>query len=129
VVEPRFVEWDLWAGNVLVKDGKIVSIVDHERALFGDPLIEVGFTGNHLPAFGDPSAFMRGYGKTELTGGEQRRRRLYCLHLALIMVIETVYRGHTERTQYDWARARLDEAMALFTEQGARSLRRTPSQS
>ena len=34
--------------------------------------------------------------------------------MALVMVIETVYRGHTDSAQYDWARARLDEAMALF---------------
>jgi hypothetical protein len=45
------------------------------------------------------------------------RRRLYCLHLALIMVIETVYRGHTDTRQYDWARARLTEIMALLGRQ------------
>jgi len=39
---------------------------------------------------------------------------LYNLHLLLIMVIETVYRGHTEPTQYDWSRARLGELMASF---------------
>ena len=32
VTEPRFVEWDLWDGNVMVRAGKIVGIVDHERA-------------------------------------------------------------------------------------------------
>ena len=30
------------------------------------------------------------------------------------MVIETVYRGHTDRIGYDWARARLDEVLAAF---------------
>jgi hypothetical protein len=40
------------------------------------------------------------------------RRRLYCLHLLLVMVIETVYRGHTDTTQYDLARERLPEVMA-----------------
>lgn len=114
VTEPRFVEWDLWAGNVLVREGRIVAVIDHERALYGDPLMESGFVGSQTPAFGDSSAFMRGYGWPELTADEQLRRRLYSLHLMLVMVIETVYRGHTDPGQYDWARARLDEIMALL---------------
>lgn len=114
VVEPRYVEWDLWDSNVMVRDGAIVSIIDHERAFYGDPLIEAGFTATQLPAFGDSTAFLRGYQRGEPAGTERVRRRLYCLHLVLIMVIETVYRGHTDTAQYDWARARLTEAMALF---------------
>ena len=43
---------------------------------------------------------MRGYRKDPLTETEQMRR-LYCLHLVLIMVIETVYRGHGDTAQYD----------------------------
>ena len=114
VTEPRFVEWDLWDSNVMVHDGRIVGIIDHERAYFGDPLIEAGFVATQMSAFGDSTAFLRGYGKTELTPGEQLRRRLYCIHLILIMIIETVYRGHTDTRQYDWARERLTEAMGLF---------------
>lgn len=111
VTEPRFVEWDLWDSNVLVRDGRIACVIDHERALFGDPLMEAGFVGLQLPAFGDASAFMRGYGKAGLSAGEQVRRRLYCLHLMLVMVVETVYRGHTDTTQYDWARPQLDDVL------------------
>lgn len=114
VTEPRLVEWDLWEGNVMVRDGRIVAIIDHERAFHGDPLIEVGFAATQIPAFGDSTAFMRGYGHPELTETQRVRRRLYGLHLLLVMVIETVYRGHTDTTQYDWARAQLDDLMALF---------------
>jgi aminoglycoside phosphotransferase (APT) family kinase protein len=114
VTEPAFVEWDLYDSNVMIRRGEIVSIIDHERAFFGDPLIEGGFAGTQLVAFGDSAAFLRGYGRGVLTDGERARRRLYCLHLALIMVIETVYRGHTDSRQYDWARARLTEVMALL---------------
>ena len=119
VTEPRYVEWDLWALNTLVRDGEIACIVDHERALFGDPLIEAGFVGLESPALGDPTAFVRGYGRGPLTGSEQVRRRLYTLYLVLIMTIETVYRGHTDTHQYDWARERLDEAMAALPGRGA----------
>jgi aminoglycoside phosphotransferase (APT) family kinase protein len=114
VSDPRFVEWDLYDNNVMIRDGAIVSIIDHERAFYGDPLIEGGFTGTQLAAFGDPAAFMRGYSRGELTGTEPARRRLYCLHLALIMVIETVYREYAHPRQYDWARARLTEIMTLL---------------
>ncbi|GAA2674107.1 MULTISPECIES: aminoglycoside phosphotransferase family protein [Actinosynnema] len=114
VVEPRYVEWDLWDSNTMVRDGEIVCVIDHERAFYGDPLIEAGFAATVLPAFGDPSAFLRGYGRGPLTGGEVTRRRLYCLHLVLVMVIETVYRGHADTTQYDWARERLTEVMGQF---------------
>ncbi|WP_436535690.1 phosphotransferase family protein [Actinoplanes sp. HUAS TT8] len=114
VTEPRFVEWDLWDSNVMIRDGRIVAVIDHERAFFGDPLMEAGFTAVDLPAFGDPTAFVRGYGHAELTATERRRRRLYTLYLVLIMIIETDYRGHTDTRQYDWARERLREVMALF---------------
>ncbi|WP_406290501.1 phosphotransferase family protein [Streptomyces sp. NBC_00209] len=114
VTEPRLVEWDLWSGNAMVRDGRIVCIIDHERAFYGDPLIEAGFTGTQLSAFGDPAPFMRGYGHPDLTETQRIRRRLYCLHLMLIMVIETVYRGHTDTHQYDFALPRLHEAMALL---------------
>jgi len=114
VTDPAYVEWDLWDSNVMIRDGAIVSIIDHERAFYGDPLIEAGFVGTQLPAFGNPAAFMRGYGRGDLTETEQIRRRLYSLHLALIMVIETVYRGHTHRRQYDWARGQLADVMALL---------------
>lgn len=114
VTEPAYVEWDLWDGNVMIKDGAIVSIIDHERAFYGDPLIEAGFVATQLPAFGNPGPFLRGYGRGPLTETEQARRRLYCLHLMLIMTIETVYRGHTDTRQYDWARGQLADVMALL---------------
>jgi hypothetical protein len=55
---------------------------------------------------------MRGYGHGELTRDERVRRRLYCLYLALVMVIETVYRGHADTRQRDFARGQLAETMA-----------------
>ena len=114
VTEPRFVEWDLWDGNVMVRDGRIVGILDHERAFYGDPLIEHGFNGVLLPDFGDPAAFQRGYGKTELTEQERRRRQLYGIHLSLIMIVETVYRKIADPAGYVWAREQLDQTMASF---------------
>ncbi|MDT0322260.1 phosphotransferase family protein [Streptomyces millisiae] len=114
VTKPRFVELDLWTKNSMIRDGRIVAILDHERALYGDPLMEAGFTGIDLPAFGDPTDFMRGYGIGELSPSQRVRRRLYSLHLAVIMIIETTYRGHQDTATYDFGRAQLDLLMPQF---------------
>jgi aminoglycoside phosphotransferase (APT) family kinase protein len=115
VTEPAFVEWDLWDSNVMIRDGALVGVIDHERALYGDPVMEAGFAATVLDGFaGDSSEFIRGYGREPFTAGELRRRRLYSLHLVLVMVIETVYRGHTDPAQYDFARGALDGLMETF---------------
>jgi aminoglycoside phosphotransferase (APT) family kinase protein len=116
VTEPRFVEWDLWPGNCMVRDGEIVAIVDHERAFYGDPLMEFGFTASELSAFGDSAAFIRGYGHEPSTSSQRVRRRLYNLHLVLVQIIETNFRAYIGTEQYDWARERLRETMAMLGE-------------
>ncbi|MEW2398026.1 aminoglycoside phosphotransferase family protein [Streptomyces sp. NPDC046862] len=114
VTEPRFVELDLWTKNSMIRDGQIVAVLDHERALYGDPLMEAGFTGIDLPVFGDPTDFMRGYGIEELSASQRVRRRLYSLHLAVLMVIETKYRGHQDPATYNFGREQLDLLMTQF---------------
>ena len=113
VTVPRFCEWDLWGSNVMVDDDRITGIIDHERAFWGDPIMEAGFVAaSGTVPWGDLSGFLAGYGRGPLTPDELDRRRLYNLHLFLIMVIETVYRGHTTTEQLDMARPALDGAMA-----------------
>ncbi|WP_306324456.1 phosphotransferase family protein [Streptomyces venezuelae] len=114
VTEPRFVEWDLWPGNCMVRGGRIVAILDHERAFYGDPLMEFGFAGSGSSASGDSTAFIRGYGRRPFTAAERTRRRLYDLHLALIQIVETDFRAYADSAQYDLASERLRETMALL---------------
>jgi aminoglycoside phosphotransferase (APT) family kinase protein len=115
VIEPRFCEWDLWGSNVMVVDDTITGIIDHERAFWGDPIMEAGFlAAGSASSDNDASGFLAGYGRGPLTADELDRRRLYDLHLFLIMVIETVYRGHTTRDQLDMALPALDGAMAAL---------------
>ncbi len=112
VTEPRLVEWDLWPGNVLVRDGRIVGLIDHERALWGDPLIEAGFNGMDLPDFGDPTPFIEGYGLDFVTPEMARRRWLYSIYLVLLMTIETHYRQYPDDGPYEWAKGLLADLMA-----------------
>jgi aminoglycoside phosphotransferase (APT) family kinase protein len=46
----------------MIRGGEIVSILDHERAFFGDPLIEAGFHPTQLSALGDPAHSCAGTG-------------------------------------------------------------------
>jgi aminoglycoside phosphotransferase (APT) family kinase protein len=113
VTVPRFCEWDLWGSNVMVGDDRITGIIDHERAFWGDPIMEAGFlAAGGTGSTDDATGFLAGYGRGPLSPDELDRRHLYNLHLFLIMVIETVYRGHTTTAQLDMARPALDGAMA-----------------
>lgn len=112
VTEPRFVHWDLWDGNVLLTEGRITAIIDFERALWGDPLMENGFAGIVENPVVTP--FFKGYGKEAFTEAERHRRLLYNVYLYLIMTIECAYRQYEDDHQYDWARNQLRKMMKLF---------------
>ncbi|MEH3077209.1 MAG: phosphotransferase [Quadrisphaera sp.] len=114
VNEPRLVAWDLWPGNCRVRDGRVVAVVDHERAFYGDPLAEFGFAGLETGWWGDTSTFVRGYGWAPTSAAQLTRRRLYDLHLALVQVVETAYRGQIDGDQADWARARVRDCVRLL---------------
>lgn len=95
VETPRFVHWDIWAGNVFIADGQIRGIIDFERCLWGDPLLEVGFR-----CYEQNSAFFGGYGIKGLSREEKRRARWYDVYLALLWCLETDYRGYDNRDFY-----------------------------
>lgn len=99
VTEPRLIHWDLWKGNVLVKDGNVSGIIDLERALWADPLMEYYF-GDIYPN----KEFCQGYGISLLDSNEAAiRRKLYNLYLYLVLKIECKYRGYENSRQDQWA--------------------------
>ncbi len=91
VTTPRLVHWDAWDLNFFVQDGQITGLLDFERALWADPLMEAQF---RALAFGGVSESMQGYGKTTFTHEEDERCHLYTLHLALVMKTECYYRNY-----------------------------------
>ncbi|UCG01334.1 MAG: aminoglycoside phosphotransferase family protein [Candidatus Heimdallarchaeota archaeon] len=96
---PQLVHWDLWEGNIFIIEQEqgyysIEGIIDCERALWGDPLIEYEFM--HAPS---NQAFLKGFEtetneKFEFTDNLEQRRHLYNVYLFLIMVIEAISRGY-----------------------------------
>ncbi|MCC3375020.1 phosphotransferase family protein [Cohnella sp. REN36] len=114
VTEPRFVHWDLWSGNALIADGRIAGILDWERALWGDPLMEYYFR-----RFERSEAFFAGYGGRFDGPGEQARKRLYDLYLDPILVIECYSRQYGNEDHVRWAHDNAAQGWAAFLE-GAR---------
>jgi aminoglycoside phosphotransferase (APT) family kinase protein len=92
VVTPCLVHWDLWDPNVFVDPDThlVTGVIDFERVLWADPLMEAQFTAKRAndaivevyarPFFDDPTAV--------------ERRQLYDLYLYLVMTIECAYRNY-----------------------------------
>jgi aminoglycoside phosphotransferase (APT) family kinase protein len=113
VTTPALVHWDLWDGNIFVDPAskKITGIIDFERALWADPLMEVNFG-----AFGINPMFIEGYGlPLSFTPAQQMRRTLYNIYLFLIMVIECAYRNYATNDQETWARTMLNTEIAKLS--------------
>ncbi|WP_437275137.1 aminoglycoside phosphotransferase family protein [Sorangium sp. So ce375] len=108
VTTPRLVHWDVWNPNVFVKEGRVAGIIDFERALWADPLMEAQF---RLLSSESITSSMRGYGKTSFTFEEERRCRLYSLHLALVMNTECHYRNYDTDFVYNLSRQWMGEHM------------------
>ncbi|WP_145323345.1 phosphotransferase family protein [Paenibacillus xylanexedens] len=109
VKEPVLVSWDLWDGNVLVDAGRITAIIDFERSLWADPLMEHYFSHfNYTPGF------VKGYGHAITTESELRRRSLYDLYFDLVLRIECAYRQYDNQEHVNWAIHNLEEGIERF---------------
>jgi hypothetical protein len=102
------VHWDAWDSNFFIQNGRVTGLLDFERALWADPLMEAQFRPLTLEKF---PGNLWGYGKTTFTPQEDVRNHLYTLHLALVMVTEYTYRDYdTDEVRY-FARGLLSQAM------------------
>ncbi|NEU64608.1 aminoglycoside phosphotransferase family protein [Paenibacillus sp. ALJ109b] len=109
VKEPVLVHWDLWDGNVFVEAGKITAIIDFERSLWADPLME-----HYFSHFNNTPGFLKGYGRTVTTDSERKRRSLYDLYFDLALRIECPYRQYDNKEHIQWAIDNLEEGIKRF---------------
>lgn len=98
VTKPYLVHWDCWDGNIFVKDGRVAGIIDWERCLWGDPLLEVNFR-----IHGDNVWFRKGYGKEQFTQNEYRRALWYDVYQMILAALECEYRKYDTMDMYHWA--------------------------
>lgn len=109
ITAPCLVHWDAWDLNFFVKDNKIAGIIDFERALWAEPLMEAQFRPFSY-GYGVTNS-MRGYGKTSFTFAEEQRCQLYSLHLALVMNTECYYRNYDNDFAFNLSREWLGATM------------------
>lgn len=95
---PRLVHWDCWEGNIFIHHNKITGIIDWERCIWGDPMLEVGFR-----TYADNRDFLQGYGIEVLTSGQERRALWYDIYALILMSLECEYRKYETVEMYDWA--------------------------
>lgn len=106
---PKFVHWDLWAGNIFVSDGKITGIIDFERCLWADELMEVGFR-----TYGYNKEFFKGYDLENLDDKQIIRAKWYDVYLFLVCSLEYKYRNYETMDIYNWGTDMLKEWISEF---------------
>lgn len=108
VEKASLVHKDLWKGNIFVdsQSAKITGILDCERAIYGDALLEP------VCAFLlHDTDFMNSFmGRSYLKKDEKLRSILYRIYLSLIMVIEYSFRQYLWGNGDKWAKEQLSEA-------------------
>ena len=112
IKRPCLVHWDAWNPNFFVKDGRVTGLVDFERALWAEPLMEAQFRQLVGENVSDSiSNSLRGYGKTSFTPVEEQRNHLYALHLALVMHVECYYRNYDTDDIFNFSRQYIRDTM------------------
>jgi len=95
VTVPALVHYDCWDGNIFVENGKITGIIDWERTLWADPLMELQFR-----RFSPDLVFQKGYGLGELSENQIRRALWYDVYMMVLIASEAVYRNY--KIDYPW---------------------------
>ncbi len=102
------VHWDMWEGNVFVKDGHVSGIIDWERALWGESFMDDRFRMHNRGIH-----FLEGFGQISFSEDELKRLRWYDIILYLTMMIEVFYREFDDKGQYFWAREMLEKSIRI----------------
>ena len=110
VTIPRLVHWDLWDGNIFIKNGRITGLIDWERSMWADPLMEVGFR-----TYRQEPDFLLGYGIEALSFEEQLRALWYDIYVTMLAAQECAYRQYDTTQMYDWATGMLTEKFSQLS--------------
>ena len=113
VPSASLVHWDMWEGNVFVEGDHVSGIIDWERAMWGEALMDDRFRRHNLN-----KDFLEGFGKEGFTESEAKRLRWYDIILYMTMMLEVFYRGFEDKGQYHWSKEQL---LAIMNEPGAKT--------
>ncbi|XVV11067.1 phosphotransferase family protein [Actinoplanes sp. CA-131856] len=95
VTTPALLHFDLWDGNVLVGPaGELSGLVDGERYLYGDPLLDLVSPALFHRIEDEPAhPFLTGYAPDPFDRAALIRLSLYRIHLSTLMLTEGPSRG------------------------------------
>lgn len=115
VQTPTLVHWDMWEGNIFVKENHVSGVIDWERAMWGEAFMDDRFR-THTRS----EEFLQGFGQTTFTQEEQKRLLWYDVLLYLTMIVEVTYRQYDDDGQVKWVSPLLARAVdclgtVLFT--------------
>ena len=101
VVVPSLVHCDLWPGNLFVDPatGEVVGVIDPERAMWGEPLVDVVGADPMWDGLERPEDAALVGSLDVSSPGPAARLLLYRMWLGLVMTVEGSPRGYTG----DWA--------------------------
>jgi hypothetical protein len=105
------IHFDSWDGNIFVNQGHVVGLIDWERAMWAEGLMEDRFRFHNVNA-----NILKGYGKEQLTESESIRCSWYDVYLYLIMMIEGAYRHYEDDGQYQWASGSLRQVWSKMNQ-------------
>ncbi|MDE5671415.1 MAG: phosphotransferase, partial [Eubacterium sp.] len=98
VKTPSILHFDLWQGNIFIKDGKLSALIDFERTMLGDPLGDFIHL-DYMPPFDvhKNRYLIDGYNsvadnKLSFNNNEMIRLYLMRVYLGLIAYVECYYR-------------------------------------
>lgn len=111
IKQPSLVHWDMWEGNIFIEKDRISGIIDWERAMWADPMMDDRFRYHNRK-----DAFLEGFGIAELSMNERRRILWYDVFLYLTMMTEPIYRQYGDDSQYNWVKPLFLEVWGLLKE-------------
>jgi fructosamine-3-kinase len=117
VTRPALLHFDLWDGNVLVgPDGGLTGLVDGERYLYGDPLLDLVSPAlfHRIEQMPD-HPFLAGYQPSPFDESARIRLALYRVHLYTLMITECPSRGIERSTgRHDYVTGLLEQELAAL---------------
>jgi aminoglycoside phosphotransferase (APT) family kinase protein len=117
VTRPALLHFDLWDGNVLVSpSGGLSGVVDGERYLYGDPLLDLVSPALFRRIEDEPEhPFLSGYRPPAFDAAARIRLALYRVHLYVLMLAEAPSRGASIAPgRHDFVTALLTAELAML---------------
>lgn len=83
----RLVHFDIWENNIILANDEIAGLLDWERSIWGEVLMEERFRDyNNIPTF------FEGFGRTEFTESEKKRMTWYNIWMDFASMNERYFR-------------------------------------